>query len=216
MNLLFLDIETTGLKPEDIVWQTAYAKAVQEGNTLRVLEIAEFIGRDCIKKKKVKQALRETDVLVAHNIGFVLMFLEHRKIPFPIGPRRLYCTMSKATRVCGIKRGYDWDVKGEDFWYKYPRLEEAIAILGLEDQLNEMVEGFVRNDAFFDLHAVLLLYCKLNDLQLQRDGCEIRKANLVDKYAAVKEYAVVNKEKLLEVVSTKLQVELTLREILKP
>ncbi|MCS6876108.1 MAG: 3'-5' exonuclease [Aquificaceae bacterium] len=201
MKLLFLDIETTGLEPERIVWQTVYAKAVQEGQTLRVLEVAEFVGRECIRKGKVKQALEWAEVLVGHNVSFEEKFLKHRKLPVP---QDSYCTMRKSTSVCKIEMEVrDWIAERYEICYKWPRLGEAIAILELEDQLDRMVGDLAYHDALYDVHATVLLYCKLNDLQLQMDGCKIRTANLFRKYVAVRRYAVVGEWEIVKSLRAK-------------
>ncbi|MCS6958357.1 MAG: hypothetical protein RMK75_07900 [Aquificaceae bacterium] len=204
MRVLFLDLETTGLKPErSLVWQVAYAKAVQESDRVRVLEMVEIVGRECIQNRELKQVLEWADVLVAHNVYFEEEFLSHKGLPVP---KESFCTMRRATSVCKIPNPYYVDDRGNiREWlspYKRPNLSEAVQVLGLEDHLRAVCRNLTFHDALCDVYATIFLYAKLKNLELEFDGYRIRRANSLRKYLTVRQYAVVGKEELLRSIAS--------------
>ncbi len=176
--ILFLDTETTGLYPGSIcqlsyVMQErgkAYAKnfffsvdyvepsaSAVHGLTVESLEKLSD-GKDFSHfVKEIEKDFLSADIVCAHNSSFDFSFLrkEFERTGRDFFVNAEFCTMKNSVSFCALPRN-------SQKAYKYPKLVELCAILGItDDQIAYMTKrlfgdnkGF--HDARFDTTAVFL------------------------------------------------------------
>jgi DNA polymerase III epsilon subunit-like protein len=187
MRTIIVDMETTGLHPEeDDVWNIAWIIAEEN----RIVKMRNHfyplrtLGNDywnfkesfekidgLIYPSKYKvtrnhhwtedvelmEDFKKIDVIVAHNIAFELSFIEPL-VP-EIREKAQYCTMRLTTNICKIPHDY--------YVYKYPKLQEAYSLL-IKDKGLSGLERFIPggwHNAIFDIFATMRLYEVLTNTQ---------------------------------------------------
>lgn len=183
-KVLILDLETTGLGfVRDAIWQVSYLICEETDGKLKVKEHSEEVflsalptlfmlrrkkGRmkrhEEIVREKIGKLIEDVDLVVAHNVAFERDFLITYRI-YSIGLTvKTYCTMKKTINLCKIEH--------KIYGYKYPKLSEAVSIL-----LNEKVDENKLHDASYDVILTAKLYAYLNNLELDFEGCKVKKAS---------------------------------------
>ena len=191
MKKIIFDTETTGLNAyENQIAQLSYIIVDKEFNienaknfyftvdfmeedASRVNGLDEEILQKLSGNKRFRDFAEEiykdflsVDVLVAHNLDFDLRFLmkEFRRLDFDIDRlrenKKYFCTMEYYTEVIGIEHYY--------YGYKYPKLEEVIYYLDIEDgDIEEKTKEVFKcdevsyHDSRFDVIATLDAYKKV-------------------------------------------------------
>lgn len=147
MKLIFFDTETTGLYPGNIC-QLAYIirqdNSVEgknyyfkvdsiepgaqqiHGLTVELLDKLSGHKRFADSAVHILKDFQEADMCIAHHFKFDEKFIkaEFRRSNHVFSVRNSFCTMEHFTPICKLK--------GRRGGYKYPRLEELAACLGLE------------------------------------------------------------------------------------
>lgn len=164
---VFIDIETSGLDPEkDTIWQLAIATALQSDKCLKILEITEKLYTKKDKKKLkefVENNIRNSDLLISHNILFELKFLDAYGIN--TSGIKKYCTMFESAEVCKIRSGF-WD-------YKPPKLSEAFSMLALNKFNHLLYIDRSGHDAVYDLIMTIKVYAVLQNIEIDTSETEI-------------------------------------------
>ena len=176
--ILYFDTETSGLRPGQIC-QLSYI--MQDGDNLSARNI--FFSVDYVecgayavhgfskqrldilsngKKFKdfidvIENDFKRADVVVAHNLSFDAMFMraEFERLNRVFKANGEFCSMKISTPLCKIK-------KASGCGYKYPKLNELCAFLGVEDykilSVAQKIFGAKcgYHDARFDTTALLL------------------------------------------------------------
>ncbi len=176
--ILYLDTETTGLNPGQIC-QLSYV--IQEGNKARAKNFffsvdyversalavhgfsTEILGRLSGGKgfesfiDEIEKDFNNASVICAHNTSFDFKFLrkEFERSGRDFLPNADFCTMKKSVSACKL-------IRPNSGGYKYPRLNELCAHLGITDS---EIQHFCKrlfggeagyHDARFDTTAVFL------------------------------------------------------------
>ncbi|MEM0326913.1 MAG: exonuclease domain-containing protein [Desulfurococcaceae archaeon] len=177
MKVIFLDIETTGIKPthKHYIWQVAWIVAKQENKTLKLLKAKEKLLLPFGKKHPKRlfsliEDLKHADLMVAHNADFERSFLYEYGIWIP--RKKSYCTMEKSKDLCNIKYCipdyYGWD--RHLVFTKYPKLREAAEIL-----LKEKVDQNQLHNALYDVMLTAKIYAYLESLQIDTSSLKVHK-----------------------------------------
>lgn len=180
---LYLDTETTGLVPGNIC-QLSYLMESEEkvipknmffkvdympeeaykihGFSVDILK--ELSGGKTFSDRidEINADFQSADLIIAHNVSFDLSFLreEFSRAGLDLIIKDAFCTMKKTVPVCKIPRA-----KGA--WYKYPKLNELCAFLGINDKeiilkaKNLFGASCSYHDSRFDTMAVYLATKKL-------------------------------------------------------
>ncbi len=175
--ILYFDTETTGLNPGQIC-QLSYVmqtdcKTVAKNFFFMVDSIeagAQAVHGFSVQKLKtlsggktfadsffeIANDFASAELLVSHNTAFDLGFLraEFERLGQILSDYNVFCSMKNSVDVCKIKR--------KSGGYKYPKLNELCAFLGVSDfeiamqckKLFDSTVGF--HDARFDTTAVYL------------------------------------------------------------
>ncbi len=191
--VLYLDTETTGLRPGNIC-QLSYVMQERDKVTAKnfffTVDFVESGARavhgfsvEALKKLsggkrfyerlvEIERDLNSASVVVAHNVSFDIMFLraefEKQGVDLPIANE--FCTMKRSTPICKLVRSSGG--------YKYPKLAELCAHLGITDveiaQTAKMLFGEVcgYHDARFDTAAVFLITNRAID---EQEFCLLKK-----------------------------------------
>lgn len=169
MRVIFLDIETTGLREYiDSIWQIACLKAYQKDGVLKILKKGEILlspyGRRRTRKLyRLARDIKNADLIVAHNVDFEARFLKTYHID--LYEKNLFCTMKESTPKCQI-----W----HEYWgWKWPKLSEAVEILLGKDPHPDKL-----HDASYDIELTAEVYAHLNALRIvdMRRGRKTNKA----------------------------------------
>lgn len=176
MKVIFLDIETTGLKAKKhYIWQIAWIVAKQEDRSLRLLKAKEKLILPFGKKHPKKlfsliEDLKNANLMVAHNTDFERSFLYEYGIGIP--KRKSYCTMEKSKNLCNLKYCipdyYGWD--RHLVFTKYPKLTEAAEIL-----LKEKVDQNQLHDALYDVMLTAKIYAHIENLKIDTTNLKVYK-----------------------------------------
>lgn len=172
-KVVVIDIETTGLdENKDRIWQVAWVEAVEADGRLVVEKLQEMIFNTEDKKyvSVINNVIANADKVVAHNIRFEEKFLLVAGVSV-ISEKEKYCTMISSTNLCKIKRY----TKSGEYYYKYPRLEEAVMIL-----LGDLSESNF-HDASVDVFWTAKLYAKINGFVFDDSNLKIKKARRIIK-----------------------------------
>ena len=184
--ILYLDTETTGLRPGQIC-QLSYVMQYADkticknkfftvdyiepsavaihGLSVEKLKQLSNNKRFADFAKEIVEDLSSADLVVAHNYSFDEMFLrkEFELINQPFCIKKEFCSMKKTTPICKLV--------GRRSGYKYPKLSELTCFLGITDSqiLLETKKLFGNgvgfHDARFDTVAVYLAMKKGMDTQ---------------------------------------------------
>lgn len=176
--ILYLDTETTGLRPGNIC-QLSYIMQTKEksiaknmfftvdyvesgaqsvhGFSVEFLYKASNGIRFCGRKDEIRNDFESASVLVAHNTAFDFMFLgeEFNRLGENICFSRVLCSMKSMTPVLKLKRS-------NSMGYKYPKLSELCEYFGItEREINVDAKRFFGgetafHDARFDATALYL------------------------------------------------------------
>lgn len=174
---LFVDTETTGIKPTDrivsVCWMLFGPEGERRQAEYRVIRPEGFripVEASRIHGITTDQALREGaplrevlhrlngDIanfgpsrLVGHNIGFdrPILLNEFTRLGLPerLSPLKTYCTMRSTTDVCRIPQAQGWG-------YKWPTLDELHRHLfaeGIRDAHNAEADVAACAKCFFEL-----------------------------------------------------------------
>lgn len=187
--IIYLDTETTGLRPGNIC-QLSYIMQDKDVVTAKNMFFAvDFVEMGALmvhgfsveklavlsngkrfndRIEEIESDFNRADLIVAHNTAFDFMFLdkEYQNCGRNFSASNSLCSMKSMTPICKLKRTSS---KG----YKYPRLNELTAFLGISDK--EILDtskkifgaktGF--HDARFDTTAV---YLAVNKAMKNYDG----------------------------------------------
>jgi len=177
MKVIFLDIETTGIKPthKHYIWQVAWIVAKQENKTLKLLKAKEKLLLPFGKKHPKRlfpliEDLKHAKLMIAHNADFERSFLYEYGIWIP--KSYCTCTMEKSKDLCNLKYCipdyYGWD--RHLVFTKYPKLREAAEIL-----LKEKVDQNQLHDALYDVMLTAKIYAYLENLQIDTSSLKVHK-----------------------------------------
>ena len=189
--ILYLDTETTGLHPGQICqlsYVMQYADKTEcknffftvdyvepsavavHGLSVEKLKVLSQNKRFSDFAKEISLDLESADVVVCHNFSFDSMFLrkEFGQINLPLLIKNEFCSMKKSTPICKLI--------GRRVGYKYPKLCELTAFLGIGDseilaetrKLFGASVGF--HDARFDTVAVYLAMKKGMNIEIELSG----------------------------------------------
>lgn len=177
--ILFLDTETTGIRPGQIC-QLSYImqekeRAIAKNFFFSVdkMDYGAFMVHgfsiDKLKElsngkyffdhsEEIMEDVNRADVLVAHNVSFDMMFMrtEFERLGEVFAPRKEFCTMKKLTPICKLMRT-------SRVAYKYPKLSEACEFFGItvteiKQDVNRLFgENLGYHDARFDTTALYLV-----------------------------------------------------------
>ena len=148
--IIYLDTETTGLRPGKICQLSYVIQDVSGIKTKNFYFLVDYIEpsasmvhgltvekllvlsngrtfRDC--SDEIYADLSNADLVVAHNTSFDFSFLreEFERVGELFNPINSLCSMKTAVPVCKLKRT-------NSAGYKYPKLSEFTAFLGISDQ----------------------------------------------------------------------------------
>lgn len=187
MRTVIFDTETTDIYPGDIC-QIAYIvidNGIKAKNYYFEVDYinpsAERVHGLSVEKLKLLSGGRRfsdyvdeierdfcnADIIAGHNVSFDIKFLkeEFKRCDRTFIYDREFCTMKHFTNICKIKKN--------DGRYKYPRLEELIKFLGIEDKMivdktvalfNSLENDY--HDARFDTVATYLCLLKGKKMKL--------------------------------------------------
>lgn len=186
--IIYLDTETTGLRPGNIC-QLSYIKQyrdrVEPVNIFFSVDFVEMsayavhhFSVELLKKlsngkrfnhyaKKIAKDFASANLICAHNVSFDFSFLrkEFETAGEDFKYNEIFCSMKKFTPICKLKRT-------NSLGYKYPKLNELCAFLGITDseierETNNLFnEKLLFHDARYDTTAVYLAVNKaLNTLE---------------------------------------------------
>ena len=180
--ILYLDTETTGLKPGNIC-QLSYLMQDQFGIVAKnffftvdaveysaymvhgfsVPELYRLSGGKRFSEfaKEIAENIKNADAIVAHNVDFDLAFLraEFDSACVPFNYKQAICSMKTAVPVCKLLRS-------RGVGYKYPKLTEFCDFLHIpEDVIVEYEKKWFgtvshSHDARFDTVALALCFNK--------------------------------------------------------
>jgi DNA polymerase-3 subunit epsilon len=176
--IIYLDTETTGLKPGNIC-QLSYilqdSFGVQAKNFFFTVDAVEYSAymvhgfsvpelyrlsggkRFSCFANEIAFDIKNADAIVAHNVDFDLSFLraEFSNLDVPFNYKQAICSMKTAVPVCKLLRS-------RGVGYKYPKLTELCAFLDIsEDKIMEYEKKWFgtvshSHDARFDTVALAL------------------------------------------------------------
>ena len=176
--IIYLDTETTGLNPGQIC-QLSYI--MQEGNNVwgkNLFFAVDYVEYSAYKVHgfsvdvldrlsggkgfekfvcDIEQDFAKADVICAHNTAFDFKFLrkEFERCRKDFEPKAAFCTMKKSISACKL-------IRPNSGGYKYPRLNELCAHLGITDDQIQLFSQKIfgaqadYHDARFDTTAVFL------------------------------------------------------------
>lgn len=176
--ILYLDTETTGLRAGEICQLSYILQDTLEIKTKNFYFTVDYIEPSAVSVhglttqklkllsngKKFKDSyleilsdLTNADLIVTHNTSFDFSFLraEFERVGVIFDESKGFCSMKKSVPVCKLQRP---NSKG----YKYPKLCELTAFLGITDQeilintKNIFGSDCGYHDARFDTTAVYL------------------------------------------------------------
>ena len=182
---LFLDTETSGIKPGNIC-QLTYViteddKVTVAKNFFLMCDYidpgAEKIHGFSVKKLKILSGGKyfkdiasevaedlENGIFIAHNVEFDINFVktEIERAGYAFSISNKFCTMRYFTDILKLKGKY-----GK---YKWPKLEETMHFLGIDPQSKSFNDGLKRlygsndtisfHDARFDVCGLVMVYYK--------------------------------------------------------
>lgn len=176
--VIFLDTETSGLKPGYICqlsYVITYGRKLQAKNfffsvpfveqsaymvhgfSVEKLKILSNGKRFCDHMEEIENDFNLADLIVSHNTSFDFSFIraEFERCGKVFCPKSEFCSMKKSVPICKLKRT-------NSAGYKYPKLAELSAFFGvtetdiafsMEDLFNDK-SSF--HDARFDTTAMFL------------------------------------------------------------
>lgn len=181
--ILYFDTETTGLHPGQIC-QLSYIMQDKENVTAKNFffsvehvelgaQMVHGFSKELLEKlsngktfkdffQEIKNDFENADLVVAHNVNFDFSFMrkEFERLGEIFKVTAEFCSMKKTTPICCLRRT-------STNAYKYPKLSELCAFLGISDAQiqNTNLALFNQNvgfhDARFDTTAV---YLAVNEL----------------------------------------------------
>lgn len=181
--ILYFDTETSGLHPGQICQLTYILQdknGVKAKNFFFSVDYVEFSAQMVhgFSKEKlfilsngktfsdhfeeIKSDFESADLVVAHNVSFDFSFMrkEFERMGEIFKTKNEFCSMKKTTPICKLKRT-------TTNAYKYPKLAELCAFLGITDQdikehnLKLFNENVSFHDARFDTTALFLAVNKM-------------------------------------------------------
>ena len=194
--IIYLDTETSGLRPGQIC-QLSYVlqdkKSAVAKNMFFSVDHVDFgaykvhgFSVEKLEKlsngkifadylQEIKTDFERANVVVAHNVSFDIMFLrsEFEKLNLDLPITNTFCSMKKTTPICKLL--------GRREGYKYPKLNELTAFMGITDKqiLTEAERLFGcscgYHDARFDTTA---LYLAMNKGMNDEDSLSVLKGYL--------------------------------------
>jgi DNA polymerase III subunit epsilon len=187
LRTVIFDTETTDIHPGDIC-QIAYIvidngikarnyyfevdhinPSAERVHGLSVERLKELSGGSRFSDyiDEIEKDFSNVDIIAGHNVSFDIKFLreEFKRCGRTFNYAKEFCTMKHFTNICKIKKN--------DGRYKYPRLEELIKFLNIEDK--EIVDKTVSlynslendyHDARFDTVAAYLCLLRAKKMKL--------------------------------------------------
>lgn len=183
MKILFLDFETTGLNAKkDKVWQAVFLRAWQGKNYIKLFDMIECVGLNCIRN--IALPLKWADRLVVYNVLFEKKFIQAHGLTYSAED---YCAMRKAKDFCAIEKN------GR---IAYPKLQEAVDRLTVPSHLQALARQArvpaLFHDALYDVLATVAVYARMEELRVIHDELRVKLADPVKKAIFKNIYGVKN------------------------
>lgn len=149
--ILFFDTETTGLYPGQVC-QLSYVMQTKESTVSKnffftvdyvepgaqmvhgfsVQELARLSNGKTFSfyADEIEKDFKSADLVIAHNTAFDFTFMtkEFERVDKVFMPKQHFCSMKGFTPICKL-------AKSRGLGYKYPKLSELCAFLGVDDNL---------------------------------------------------------------------------------
>lgn len=172
LSYIIIDSELRILKSENFYFNVEKVeKGASEINGLTVEKLKELSDGKIFKDYAYKIFNDFNDAkIICHNVKFDMSFLseEFRRIDMNLKIKDSFCTMLNYRNKLKIKH--------EKYGYKYPKLEEVIKYLGVDEEIIRNVMSAItpdRNigyhDARYDIACTYVVFKYLEDIKPNRE-----------------------------------------------